>query len=199
MLPDLYSGMKKLVDPLSMSTGRMEPSGVTVHYLAEVSVEAAMKSLRAEGLGYHVIIDRDGSLYQTCYFSHKVAHAGVAKWNGKSPNSNHVAVAVASWGAVGLKEKKFYSWAGHEIPSSQVARRQGNRSDTLYHWHAATQPQEATLMMFLRWCVSKGVKPDEICGHDECALPEGRKADPGGVLSLTMKELRETLKTKPGS
>jgi N-acetyl-anhydromuramyl-L-alanine amidase AmpD len=199
MLPDLYPGMKQLVDPLSMSTGKMEAVGVTVHYLAEVTVASALKSLRAEGLGYHVIIDRDGKIFQTCYFSHSVAHAGVAKWNGKSPNRCHVAVAVASWGAVGLKNGKFYSWAGHEIPASEVARRRGNRGKDLYHWHAATAGQEASLMMFLRWAVSKGIKPEDICGHDECAIPEGRKADPGGVISMTMGELREVLKTKPGS
>jgi len=199
MLPDLYPGMKKLVDPLAMSTGRMKASGVTVHYLAEVNVEAAIASLRKEGLGYHVIIDRDGKLYQTCYFSHKVAHAGVAKWNGKSPNSHHVAVAVASWGAVGLKDKKFFSWAGHQIPAGEVARRPGNLGNQLYHWHAATQTQEATLMMFLRWCVSKGISPKDVCGHDECAIPAGRKADPGGVLTWTMKELRDVLSQKPGS
>jgi len=198
MVPDLYAAVNHLVDPLSMSTGRMIPKGVTVHYTADGSAQGAIKALRAEGLGYHIIIDRAGAIYQTCYFSHSVAHAGVAKWNNRSPNREHIAVALVSWGAVAKKGDEFVAWTGAPIQASQVARRPGNLSNSLYHWHIATPQQEASLTMFLRWCILKGISHKDICGHDEAAIPAGRKADPGGVLSKLMAELRDEVSQKPG-
>lgn len=198
-VPDLYASVNHLVDPLSMSTGRMAPQGVTVHHLADVDVNRAIKSLRAEGLGYHIIIDRQGAIYQTTYFSHTVAHAGKALWNGLSPNRHHIAVALASWGAVTKKGDNFIAWNGSPLSEAEVARRPGNLSNSLYHWHIATAKQETQLLTFLRWCILKGISHKNICGHDEAALPAGRKSDPGGVLSKLMAEVRDEVSRKPGS
>lgn len=198
-IPDLYASVNNVIDPLAMSTGRMQPKGVTVHHLADVDIKRAINSLRAEGLGYHIIIDRDGAVHQTTYFTHTVAHAGKAMWNGRSPNREHIAVAIASWGAVTKKGEKFYAWNGAPIPEAEVARRPGNLSNALYYWHVATDKQESKLISLLRWCTIKGISHSDICGHDEAALPAGRKSDPGGVLSLLMRELRDEIAKKPGS
>lgn len=198
-LPDLYSGTHKLGNPLEFGKGPLDALGVTVHYTADGSVDRTVKSLREAGLGYHLIIDRDGTVFQATYLSQRVNHAGEAMWLGHSPNRHHVAVAIDSWGAVALKDKKYRAWTGLEIPEIEVCRRPGNLTAGDYHWHKATMAQERSLLMFLRWCVAKGISPDAVCGHDECAIPKGRKADPGGVLSFTMSELRRVLKTKPGS
>lgn len=198
-LPDLYLGTQKLLNPMQFAVGPLDALGVTVHYTADGTVTQTVDALKKAGLGYHVIIDRDGMVYQTTYLSQRVHHAGEASWLGKSPNRHHVAVAVSSWGVVGLKDKKYTTWAGREIPATEVARRKGNLGPGDYNWHAATGAQERALLMFLRWCVMKGISPDAVCGHDECATPKGRKADPGGVLSLTMAEVRNVLKSKPGS
>jgi len=199
LLPDIYRGTQKLISPLSMSAGPMlSVEGVTIHHLADVKVGRVIDSLLAEGLGYHVIIDRDGTVIQTTYFSQRVNHAGTAKWRGASPNREHIAVSLASWGTVKIQDKKYYAWNGSEIPAAQVAKRPGNLSNTLYHWHIATEAQEKSLVAFLRWCMTRGLKRENFCGHDECALPAGRKSDPGGVLSMTMTELRDKLGEAPG-
>lgn len=199
MIPDLYQRTQKLVNPMEFATRKMVPSGITVHYTGDGSAQAAIKALKGAGLGYHIIIDRDGTVHQTCYLSQSVHHAGKALWNGKSPNRHHLAVAVVSWGAVLLKNGEYQAWTGMPLAKAEVQRRQGNLGAGDYHWHVCTRQQETALMAFLRWAVSKGISPDDVCGHDEAAIPKGRKADPGGVLSFSMKELRDALKTKPGS
>ena len=110
LLPDIYRGTQKLISPLSMSAGPMlSVEGVTIHHLADVKVGRVIDSLLAEGLGYHVIIDRDGTVIQTTYFSQRVNHAGTAKWRDCSPNREHIAVSLASWGTVKIQDKKYYA------------------------------------------------------------------------------------------
>lgn len=194
--PDLYPLVTKIIEPDAMSDGLMGgvPLGVTVHYLGERRVENAVQSLRKEKLGYHAIIDRDGAFIQTAYFKHKVSHAGKASWNGVSPNRRHISVALASWGEVKKSDDfKYTSWAGTRIPLFEVSLRKGNIDNDWHFWDVATPAQENTLFDFLKWATAQGISPKNICGHDEAALPFGRKNDPGGVLSMTMAQLRAVL------
>jgi N-acetyl-anhydromuramyl-L-alanine amidase AmpD len=200
MLPDIYKGAQKLVTPLAMSAGPMlDVEGVTVHHTADTNVTRLIESLKGEGLGYHIIIDRDGTVIQTTYHSQRVNHAGTAKWLGHSPNRSHIAVALVSWGSVTKKGNRYFAWNGAEVVATQVANRRGNLTDHAYYWHAATPQQEAALEMYLRWCMTRGLSRESFCGHDECALPKGRKSDPGGVLSMTMADLRAKLGQKAGN
>lgn len=169
------------------------PSGITLHYLADRSVNRAHQSLLENGLGYHLIIDRLGSVYQTAFLTKRVDHAGKALWNDKSPNRFHVGIALASWGRLNVQGTAFYSWAGTEISMDEVAARKSNIDGRLYAWDAATDVQEEKLWEVLRWFIVQGIDPKNICDHSECALPPGRKLDIGGVLSATMEEIRQRL------
>jgi N-acetyl-anhydromuramyl-L-alanine amidase AmpD len=169
--------------------------GITIHHLGEHNHENAMASLKKQKLGYHGIIARDGQFIQTAYFSDKVNHAGKALWNGTSPNRRHISVAIASWGEVKKDPAafKYTTWAGSRIPLFEVNLRKGNIDNDWHFWDMATPEQEATLFRFLRWAVDAGIDPKNICGHDECAIPFGRKNDPGGVISMTMPQLRAVI------
>ena len=203
--PNVYPGVVKIIEPVSLSAGLMDgpPVGITIHDLASRNVESALKHLKDDGVGYHEIIDRDGSFIQTTYFNHKVNHAGKATWNKVSPNRRHIAIALASWGEVTKHptEMKYSSWAGTRVPLFEVAMRKGNLDNGWYFWDIATAEQETTLAEFLWWAIKQGINPKNICGHDEAATPLGRKNDPGGVLSMTMGDLRNVfiskLKQKP--
>lgn len=197
MLPDAYPMADKLVNPMAFAQRAMKPQGVTVHYTGDGSAKAAIAALNARDLGYHLIIDRDGKVYQTCYLTQSVNHAGKAVWNKLSPNRHHVAVAIVSWGLAVKKGDEFTAWTGLPLPTIEVKRRKGNVNDGDFFWHTATALQEAKLNQFLRFCVSRGIRPENICGHDEASLPKGRKVDPGGVLTKRMAEIRDGLKNQP--
>lgn len=193
MITDVYPFAHKIVSPLYMSTGKFVPRGVVVHYLADRNVKRAIESLKAQGLGYHLILERDGTVIQTTYLSHAVSHAGQASWNKLSPNRHFLAVAVASWGVLEPKDGKLVAWNGSQVGAHEAEKRKGNISEAEHWWDVATRHQEKELRKFLAWCVEKGIEPKNICGHDECALPKGRKPDPGGVLSVSMSDLRKEL------
>lgn len=162
--------------------GVLEPAGVTIHYSADRDAERTVRSLAERGLGYHVLIDRDGAVLQLAPFNVRLSHAGSALWRGLSPNRTHVSVCLISWGFL---DKTRTAWNGYVVAAGQVAERPVGR-----FWDAATPPQEAALWKLLGWLCQAGIGADTICGHDECAVPAGRKVDPGGVLSITMGEIR---------
>jgi N-acetyl-anhydromuramyl-L-alanine amidase AmpD len=182
MMPAKYPHAHTLYTPDKPGVGPMgaHARGVTVHYTASGSLISALRE-EVHGLGYHILIDRDGSTVQTCYLTLRVNHAGKANWNGDSPNKSHLAVAFVSWG---LLDGAGYSYAGVQVPKEEI------RTDEKGKWHAATPQQEDSLLRFLGWAVSQGINRNNICGHDECALPKGRKVDPGGCLSFRLADFR---------
>jgi N-acetyl-anhydromuramyl-L-alanine amidase AmpD len=190
--PDVYPWASKLLNPTALSVGPMLPLGVCIHYLADRDITRAIESLTGANLGYHLIIDRDGKITQTTYFNLRVNHAGLASWNNLSPNRSFISVALASWGYLTDDHK---SWNGLVLPEKDIAKRKGNLDQKIYCWDKATIEQEKSLEKILLWLISKGIDVKNICGHDESALPLGRKQDPGGVISKPMKELRAYLAT----
>jgi len=169
------------------------PVGITVHYLGSVNVMSAAEYLDTANLAYHIIIDKGGNAWQMADFKKRVNHAGVATWQGYSPNRTHLAIALASWGQLKFERKKLKTWAGQTFKAEDAAYRAGNLGLAKTWWDAATHEQVEKLLEILRHFVLGGIHPANICGHDECALPSGRKQDPGGVLPFSMAELRNIL------
>ena len=169
------------------------PVGITLHYTAGVGLQSIISSLREKKLGYHLIITKDGVAYQCSEFNFKLNHAGKAMWNHSSPNQSHIAVALESWGWVTqLTSGSFHSWSGKDLNVSDLRFKNGK------WWDAATKPQEDSLLEFLRWALENGIEAENICGHDEAAIPKGRKEDPGGTLTVDTPTLRKILSVKKG-
>src|ERR1051326_1245907 len=80
------------------------PLGVTVHYTAGRGIDGTVQSLVESDLGYHLLIGRDGTVFQLASTRFKLWHAGKAAWNGLSPNASHVAICFESWGELQRKD-----------------------------------------------------------------------------------------------
>lgn len=195
--PALYPFVASIVTPDKFAKGPWHsgrPTGITLHYTADRNKDRAINALRERGLGYHLVIDRDGKVTQLCYLDKRTDHAGPSSWEGQSCNQNHIAVAVVSWGKVDMgKAGGFYSWSQDVVPVSDVALRPYNVSRQPDYWDAITSTQEDTLMAVLKWLCSQGISSANVCGHDEAALPPGRKIDPGGALQFTVRGIRAIL------
>jgi len=164
------------------------PVGVTIHYTADRKLERAVRSLKEKNLAYHLLITRGGEVIQMADLTKAVSHAGNASWRGFSPNKTHLSVALVSWGELKFDGSSYKAWNGTQLLPSEV-RTKDNR-----YWDRATDEQEAALMKVLKWFVSDlNIDPLNICGHDECAIPAGRKSDPGHILSLTCLDIRTKL------
>lgn len=191
--PTIYPLVNSVYEPSAYTNGKWfigkRPMGVTVHYTADRDLVRLRRSLKEQKLGYHIIIGTDGKPCQLAYLDAQVSHAGNAMWREHSPNRWHAAVSVASWGKL---DKDGRAWNGELVPKENVVRRKG-RDGKLAYWDAINLAQQETLVNVLSWFCAMGVPAANICGHDECAVPFGRKVDPGGVLPWTMEELRGAL------
>jgi len=196
-LTPLYPTIKSVNYPSALSRGELDCRGATVHYTADRSLPRVINDGISTGIGYHLTIDRDGSVHQNCWLDKAVAHAGDATWNGVSPNRHHVAVALLSWGILEVDrftgQKK--TWTGIVLPDAEIAERPALNGQMCW-WDKATPEQEASIVLVLRWLMTAGKFPAlNVCGHDECAIPKGRKSDPGGVLAAGMHGLRAKLES----
>jgi N-acetyl-anhydromuramyl-L-alanine amidase AmpD len=173
--------------------GSLGPQGVTIHYAADRNVDRCLNSLKEQDLRYHLIIDRTGAVIQAAYLTHAVNHAGKAMWHGLSPNQHHLAICLMSWGYVEKIDGNFVAWNGTKLDPKEVVERPDNIDGKKWFWDAATPIQEQKLEEVCRWLMVLGISVHHFCGHDEAALPKGRKYDIGGVLSKTMNQFRHFL------
>ncbi len=196
--PTVYPMVASIVTPNEHAAGQFigsRPQGVTVHYSADRDLQRVIRTLHERGLNYHLIIDREGKVHQLCYLDRRVNHAGPSLWRQQSCNRWHAAVCILNWGQL---KKGAMTWNDIPLPAEDIARRPENVSFKMTLWDAATPAQEASLLMVLRWFVAMKVDPRNIVGHDESAIPPGRKVDPGGALSWTMEDLRNSLCDEAG-
>lgn len=196
--PKLYPHVHGILSPgdiVQNPFAARRPEGVTLHYTADRNFQRTYRELISNQLGYHFVIDRDGKVYQLAYLDRTTNHAGKAMWEGKSPNRSHLSIALISWGALEKKGDAWTAWTGEKISDQDAAFRPSNIDGKLYAWDKATDQQEETLMMLLKWIILNGIDPKMICDHSECALPAGRKKDIGGVISMQMHDLRFKLQT----
>lgn len=180
----------KILQPEPMGAGPFkdgQAGGITIHYSGDRDVNRVIASLNEKKLGYHILIDRDGSVIQTCFFNQRVNHAGKAIWNNASPNRKHIAICLMSWGKL---DDSGTSWSGQKINDSDVVERKDLFGNT-FKWDKCTDIQESRLKEIIGWLSAFGIPYSSVCGHDECAIPPGRKQDPGGVLSFPVDDFRK--------
>lgn len=184
-LPSIYPLVSSIFHPSALAEGPLDCQGATIHYTADRNVDRLVAEGVKSKIGYHLMIGRDGSVIQTCFLDKRVNHAGAATWHGLSPNRKHMAIALVSWGLLDVShDGDLVSWTGDVVPIGEV--RQGGSllyPDVPMWWDAATPQQLKTLVEILRWAIALGAfTAQAVCGHDECAVPSGRKIDPGGVV-----------------
>ena len=175
---------EQIIESLAISEWEKKtPTGITIHYTANDNFQSLLQEMHMHSIGYHFVIKKDGSIVQTSRLSKTTNHAGKAMWENESPNRNHISVAFVCWGSLS-KDKKTYT--GKKI--------ENYRESLGGFWEPATDDQEKKLIDLCQELIVKfGIDPRKICGHDECALPKGRKVDPGGSLSFTLSDLRQKL------
>jgi len=143
------------------------------------------RSAAAKGASAHVVIDRDGTIYQCRPFNTTCAHAGVSKWvdpKTRRPyvglNNCSIGIELANAGADDLLAKK---WSRQ--PLIRARHRNGG---PVTEWEAYPAEQLAACTR-VALAVCTRYQLDDITGHD-CIAPD-RKNDPGPAFP--MERLRQ--------
>lgn len=169
-----------------------EPTGIVLHFTAgwsdkESNAVAALKLAKKNGYTYWAMAE-SGMIYMDTKASEHGYHAGHAA------HRDHIGLEVCNGG----KLKNGKTWFGYAPPKD----RRRSYTNGLRGWHNGeymtyTPEQEKSIIDVCLW--AKSAYPDSfsfdrVVGHFE--LTPDHKSDPCGALSMSMDELRDTLKKK---
>lgn len=200
---ELYypKAIRKFQMPTSGKYKQGYPKGAVVHFTAGRSktladAEATINWGITKGYTYFCIAS-DGTVYQSFPINEYGAHCGESAYKelGTALNSKLVGIEICCAGLLEKTEDKYKSWFNEYYQENDV--RYSKDCVVPGYYHKYTVAQEKALVELLQWL--KKNNPDvfdfNYCvGHDEIALPKGRKNDPGASLSMSMDSLRELLK-----
>lgn len=155
---------------------------LVIHFTSGATAKSSIdfwKSPAAKGASAHIIIDRDGTIYQCRPFNRTCGHAGASKWKGFSGlNSCSIGIELANAGDdINLAKK----WSNLSIVSAKH-----KNGGVIQGWEAYPDEQISACIEVSKTIVSR-YNLDDVIGHDDIA-PD-RKNDPGPAFP--MKRLRE--------
>lgn len=157
---------------------------LVVHFTAGASAESSIEYWKQIGNGVcaHLVIDRDGKIFQVRPFNRTAGHAGKSKWNHNGKlysglNACSIGIELANGGS--SYPTKF---ANGLLP---VTAKHKNGGPTTI-WEAYPPAQIEALKAVAKELVTR-YNLDDILGHEDIA--PARKDDPGPAFP--MKALRE--------
>ncbi len=185
-----YSQTECLSKPPEFANEKL-PDAIIIHYTAMNKAEDAVNSLmhlKANGknASAHLVIGKQGQIYQLAPFNYKTWHAGTSFYNGRAGYNNFsIGIEIANLGWLeSYDDGKFFSrfdlmQGAHPVkrgPDEVVKKRHKNPHITKEYWDKYT-PEQINAVQEICDLLSQRYHIKEILGHDEIA-PD-RKQDPG--------------------
>lgn len=155
---------------------------LVIHYTAGATAISSINYWRklANGVCAHLVIDRDGTIYQCRPFNRTCGHAGVSRWVDPNTGKKYTGINSCSIGielANGGDSTDLISRYSY-LPPVKAQHRNGGKER---RWEAYPQAQLDALEQVARLLVAR-YRLDDITGHD-CIAPE-RKSDPGPAFPM---------------
>ena len=161
------------------------PNAIIIHYTAGGSASGAANWL-AKGdvkASAHLIIGRDGQVYQLVPFDTIAWHAGRSEYAGRQGyNQYSIGIELDNAGFLTKSGNIFRSSFGGTYGAEDVLYARHPNEQVKRYWHTYTEAQlkqchEICLLLKETYNIT------EILGHDEIA--PGRKQDPGPAFPMS--------------
>ncbi|MDW3651232.1 MAG: N-acetylmuramoyl-L-alanine amidase [Bacteroidia bacterium] len=165
------------------------PTYIVVHNTAGASAISTINFLRRErpGVGYHIVIDRNGDLYQCAPFNKRIGHAGYSNWKGlESLNAHSIGISLSNYGPINkIQDGTFRSEIGSKIVPTAKAFKADHPNGTPdrrnQYWETYEGIQIEKLQELIETLTAE-YPIRNIVGHDD--ISRGRKIDPGPTLNV---------------
>ncbi len=167
---------------------------LVMHFTAGSSVTSSVRHMckKSAKASAHLVIGRDGSIFQLAPFNIITWHAGHSSWNGRQGLNNY-SLGIELDNAGELTDNgngRYLSWFNRAYTEDEVYYGQHRNRHEPSFWHTYTEVQiEKTFEVCQLLCDIYRLK--QILGHEEIA--PGRKLDPGPAFPLD--RMREQLLT----
>jgi N-acetylmuramoyl-L-alanine amidase len=154
---------------------------LVIHFTSGATAESSIEFWRtpaAKGASAHIVIDRDGTVYQCRPFNMTCGHAGKSQWSdGKrifnGLNSCSIGIELAN---AGDNERLARRWS--KFPPIEARHKNGG---PLKKWEVYPVEQLAACEEVAKALV-KRYNLDDVVGHDDIA--PSRKNDPGPAFPM---------------
>ncbi len=159
---------------------------MVIHYTAGSSAASSARYLCKKDLlaSAHLVIGREGEIYQLVPFDTIAWHAGKSMYAGRSGlNQFSIGIELDNAGKLTKVGSEYQAYFGRKYQENDVVAAP-HRNDSTHkkrYWHGYTEKQiekcrEVCEMLILKY------KINTIVGHEEIA--PGRKTDPGPAFPL---------------
>lgn len=183
----------KLAEATQMKTpnrgGKLkDPSFIVIHYTAGRSAYDSARWLcnPAAKASAHLVIGRDGALIQLADFNEVTWHAGQSEWDGVHGLNNHsIGIEMDNCGPVTRVNGRWRALhLGKDYADNDVVEMQHKLGGPVRGWLMYSPTQIAMLEEICRDLVAAYPSIKDVLGHDDVAVPKGRKLDPGPAMEL---------------
>ncbi|MEM6799802.1 MAG: N-acetylmuramoyl-L-alanine amidase [Bacteroidota bacterium] len=175
-------------EELNFSTS-IVPTYIVVHNTAGASAMSTINYFRSKNnsLGYHILIDRNGDIYQCAPFNKRISHAGRSNWKGiENLNGHSIGISLANYGPLNkIQDGSFRSEVGSRMVAADKAFKADHPNGTPERRNQYWETYEGIQIEKLQELIELLVQHypiNNIIGHDDIA--RGRKIDPGPTLHV---------------
>lgn len=157
---------------------------LVIHYTAGASAESSVNTLSNPNVkaSAHVVIARDGTIYQLVPFDTIAWHAGRSQYEGRIGFNNYsIGIELDNPGKLEKTEAGYQTWYGADVAPNNVMKAVHRNRTQADYWHTYTskQIQQAELLSKL---LIDTYDIKLILGHEE--ISPSRKIDPGPAFPL---------------
>lgn len=143
------------------------PKDLIIHYTASGLSATINTFMSRNSTSVHLVIDRDGTIYQMVSFAKQAYHAGYSTWDNVGPfNGRSIGIELINMG-----------WDVANVDSSDIVQiKHKHKFETHTKWHKYPDAQMQSLYTVTKLLLST-YQLNRILGHDD--ISAGRKQDPG--------------------
>ena len=160
------------------------PDSIVIHYTSGNDAASSALYLARDEVqaSAHLVIGRDGSLYQLLPFDTIGWHAGISSYAGRDSWNNYsIGIELDNAGNLTKTGHQYVAWFGGKYSGDDVMAAVHRNELTPRYWHVYTQIQIAMCEMICRTLIEK-YAISQIVGHEE--ISPTRKIDPGPAFPL---------------
>ncbi len=164
--------------PLSHVGTTQTPKVLVIHYSVTDTVAAAVTALNAANLSYHILIEKDGTAYQTRRFTEHAAHPGLSNWKAQSDVTLGSSLQRGSVGICLMN--KGYAYGGSASAPGKLIYNPDDAS--MQRWEVYPAKLIASCNKIAEDII-KTYPIEHVVGHHDVAIMG--KFDPGPLFDFT--------------
>lgn len=162
-----------------------QPDTIIIHYTAGKDAASSANYLCKPEVkaSAHLVIGRDGSVFQLVPFNTIAWHAGKSAYNGRIGfNQFSIGIEIDNAGILEKSGSEYMAWFGKPYPENEVIKAIHRNESKEKYWHCFTEIQIEKVEEICQAIMNKYSSIQHILGHEE--ISAGRKTDPGPAFPL---------------